>query len=459
MSKKFIKLKVHKVVKFGLALYFMNFMNFQLTLAQAWAPVGNGITGSDVNTTWALCSFDSVIYAGGWFDTAGGIAINSLSQWNGSSWDSVSANTNGFINAMLVYNGKLYVGGQFYYMGGVAASDIAMWNGTNWMPVGAGLKGGDYGVFAMAEYQGSLYVAGSFDSSGTQAIRYIAKWNDTVWSAIGSPISAIDEDDGIFTLAVYNGQLYMGGDFVLTGGTNMAAWNGTTMSTVDGGTTGYVYSLAVYNGVLYAGGMMTQAGAIQVNCIGIWDGANWSSPDTGIWGENGWAIVSSLAVYNGELYAGGYFDTVNGQPMNCIAKWNGSSWSSVGSGINEGGSIDGMAVYDDALYVGGGFDSAGGVYAKNIARWTDIASIAELSDNNTIRVYPNPANTILSIEMSSTHKGMNYTIFNELGQQVESGKLNSSQYTPINVSTYTSGIYLVNVSDGGRQFSTKFIKD
>src|SRR5580698_2016420 len=80
---------------------------------QTWAPVGSGISGSDANTTWTLYAYDSVLYAGGWFDTAGGIAANSFSQWNGSQWDSVGSHSNGFINAMMVYNGNLYVGGAF----------------------------------------------------------------------------------------------------------------------------------------------------------------------------------------------------------------------------------------------------------------------------------------------------------------------------------------------------------
>ena len=34
------------------------------------------------------------------------------------------------------------------------------------------------------------------------------------------------------------------------------------------------------------------------------------------------------------LYAGGYFTTAGGVPANYIAKWDGSAWSALGSGMN-----------------------------------------------------------------------------------------------------------------------------
>src|SRR5215204_4769368 len=43
--------------------------------------------------------------------------------------------------------------------------------------------------------------------------------------------------------------------------------------------------------------------------------------------------VASMCLYKGELYAGGFFDFADG-PANNIVKWNGTSWSTVGSGID-----------------------------------------------------------------------------------------------------------------------------
>ena len=52
----------------------------------------------------------------------------------------------------------------------------------------------------------------------------------------------------------------------------------------------------------------------------------------------------ALAVYNGDLIAGGDFTSAGGASAAHIARWNGSSWQAVGSGI--GGSVFALGIYD-----------------------------------------------------------------------------------------------------------------
>ncbi len=47
--------------------------------------------------------------------------------------------------------------------------------------------------------------------------------------------------------------------------------------------------------------------------------------------------VDALAVSGSSLYAGGYFNTAGAVAANLIAKWDGSAWSPLGSGISGGG--------------------------------------------------------------------------------------------------------------------------
>ena len=426
--------------------------------AQTWMPVSTGITGTASNTTWSLFAYDSVLYSGGWFNNAGGTPVNDFAQWNGSNWSSVGKGTSGFINAITEYNGNVYVGGSFDTVGGIVAHEIGMWNGSKWAALGSGTESSQYGVYSMLSYKGNLYVGGNFDSAGGKAVYGVAQWNDTNWSSLGAGVIGTDEEDGVFAMAIYKGDLYIAGDFVCASGTNIAKWDGTAWSSVGGGTVGPIYSLAVYNGNLYAGGFMTEAGATSVNNIAMWDGTNWFALDSGVTGESGWASVNALASYNGELYVGGSFDTVNGMPINCIAKWNGTAWSPVGSGIDANGSVDAMTVYNNALYVGGGFDSAGGVSAKNIAMWTSPSAVQELNQNNEIRIYPNPVSNVLFVQTQGIIGG-NYSIYNEIGQRIEDGDLNSLQKISIDVSSFSSGIYFVRVTaNNGRVYNGKFIR-
>src|SRR6185503_4451417 len=133
-----------------------------------------------------------------------------------------------------------------------------------------------------------------------------------------------------------------------------------------------VTALAVSGTNLYAGGQFSTAGGITVNRIAKWNGSSWSALGLGIGANDGFAGVSALAVSGTNLYAGGYFTTAGSVFANCIAKWNGSSWSALGSGMN--GRVGALEVSGSDLYAGGTFTMAtnsGGatVTVNRIAKW------------------------------------------------------------------------------------------
>src|SRR5437867_13109882 len=72
-------------------------------------------------------------------------------------------------------------------------------------------------------------------------------------------------------------------------------------------------------------------------------------------------FVGTLAVYNGELIAGGGFVNAGGIPVNHIARWNGSTWQPLGSGLGEeGDSVEALTTYNGELIAGGFVTTAGG---------------------------------------------------------------------------------------------------
>jgi hypothetical protein len=82
--------------------------------------------------------------------------------------------------------------------------------------------------------------------------------------------------------------------------------------------------------------------------------------------------VYALAVSGSDLYAGGRFETAGGVSAANIAKWDGSSWSALGSGIGGGDPIGpvvhALAVSGSNLYAGGFFATAGGKISAYLAR-------------------------------------------------------------------------------------------
>jgi hypothetical protein len=109
---------------------------------------------------------------------------------------------------------------------------------------------------------------------------------------------------------------------------------------------------------------------VPVKGIAKWDGSAWSALGSGMDG-----YVSALALSGTDLYVGGEFDTVGGVAATNIAKWNGSAWSALGSGMRgaDWAAVHAIPVSGTTLYAGGWFTNAGGVAAKNIAKWNGSA--------------------------------------------------------------------------------------
>lgn len=146
---------------------------------------------------------------------------------------------------------------------------------------------------------------------------------------------------------------------------------------LERGVNGAVAGLIVYNGNLIAGGYFDTAGGQPANKIAQWNGSSWSSPfGLGVSGAGTCTSALPIAIYNGNLIIGGAFGSAAGNPSNNIAQWDGASWSNpFGSGLGVAGCGYGSnatlvaMVYNGNLIVGGGFSSANGISVNNIAQW------------------------------------------------------------------------------------------
>jgi trimeric autotransporter adhesin len=302
------------------------------------------------------------------------------------------SNLSGSVRALTVFDDgsgggpALYAGGDFTTAGGQEVNSIAKWDGSKWSALGTGMMDGSVlalTVFDDGSVSGpALYAGGFFTTAGGQVNR-IAKWNGSTWSALGtgmnnSVLALTVFDDG----SVSGPALYAGGTFTTAGGqvNRIAKWDGNTWSALDGGMDDAVLALTVFDDgsesgpALYAGGTFDNAGGQAAKRIAKWDGSTWSSLGTGV--NN---TVRALTVFDDgsvsgpALYAGGFFTAAGGKPASNIAKWDGSTWSALGAGVDN--NVDALTVFDDgsvsgpALYAGGFFNIAGGLPANHIAKW------------------------------------------------------------------------------------------
>ena len=333
----------------------------------------------------AVAVYNDELYIGGSFPSVNGLAAcQNLCRWNATNgWRAVTGFTTGItpgtVFALAVYNGQLYVGGAFLNAGGVASGlcdQICRWNGAAWSDVGGGQINGTTTVKALAVYNGELYVGGSFTKvNNSTTMKYFAKFKDSTstWSAVGSSVSTT-----VYALAVYKGELYVGGNFTAAGGVTganyIAKWNGTTWGLVGPASSisATVYALAVYQGELYVGGFFFNAGFDgATDKFAKWDGTSWSAVGSAGGASSLNGDVQALAAYCGELYVGGTFTTAAGiTGADRIVKWDGTNYSIVGGATAINNWVNALGVYKGSLYVGGIFTSAGGnTNANGIAEW------------------------------------------------------------------------------------------
>ena len=360
----------------------------------AWLPLGAGV-GPAVNALAVLPNGD-VVAAGQLFGP-GGLLVSAVARWNGTTWSWLGSGMGGIgmlppaVHALTTLpNGDLVAGGRFATADGGYVNCIARWNGAGWSGFGSGMAFaggigglGQPGVFALtALANGDLIAGGGFTHAGGVQANGIARWNGSAWSPLGSGIG-LTLSEGVLALAVQpNGDLVAGGSFVSAGGAPafyLANWNGTSWLPPGFGLGGSVSALVTMpNGDLVAAGNFVTAGGAPANRIARWNGSTWAALGTGLTGT-GTPSVSALTVLpNGDLVAGGTFTIAGGVPVSCIARWDGTAWHALGSGMGIAAPYlpQVFALTTSAngdLIAGGLFTTAGGISANNIARWNGSA--------------------------------------------------------------------------------------
>jgi hypothetical protein len=321
----------------------------------AWAPLGANADGQ-VFTLSTLPNGE--ILAGGSFGQIGGVTASAVARWSGAAWQALGipglAGNGGALT--FLPNGDIVAGGFL----------VARWNGTTWLPLGAAFTyygGPGPRVRALATLpSGDVVAGGQFTAAGSVPVSCIARWNGTTWLSLGSGMN-----DNVFALATMpNGTVIAGGQFTVAGGAGVnaiARWNGTAWSPLGSGVTlgptlnsGQVYALAAMpNGDMIVGGYFDRAGGLSANNIARWNGTTWSSLGAG---SN--SAVTSLAVLpNGNVIASG----------SLIARWNGVTWLPLGAGIS-GNVLALVPLPNGDLIAGGDFMVAGGQATGRIARWS-----------------------------------------------------------------------------------------
>jgi trimeric autotransporter adhesin len=368
----------------------------------SWSPLAGGVGNVATESVSALTSFGGDLVAGGDFVAVGPTTVNGIARWDGISWQPLGAgggigvpvnaftvynaelvgvsNTSvqrwtgaswiafspGLANgrAATVWNGELIVGK--LWIGGNAP--VVKWTGSSWQTFGGGITGPAVTAVgnALTVFSGELVAGGIMNGAGGIPVSAIARWNGATWQALGTGMNG-----KVVALTVHGGDLVAGGAFTWAPGVASAShvvrWNGSSWTSLGPGIAAAwpitsVNAFTTWNGNLTAGGYFN-----STSSVAWWTGASWQSVLPGIFTGGSSTAVQALSEYGGQLYAGGAFTAGFGNPASYLMRFTGAAWTPVGSGLN--GPVLALAVYNGELYAGGPFSLAGGVAAQGVARW------------------------------------------------------------------------------------------
>nr|WP_321233120.1 T9SS type A sorting domain-containing protein [uncultured Psychroserpens sp.] len=136
-----------------------------------------------------------------------------------------------------------------------------------------------------------------------------------------------------------------------------------------------------------------------------------------------------------------------------------TQWGSGGNGR------EGLAV-TNGFWTAGTFINVAPPYQFNgsasdfgVGFWDTLLSVDDLNTSSSFSVYPNPTNSILTVELNSSQTNLTYQVFDILGKQIVTKTLGTENLSQIDVSNWNTGLYLIKISNGGKTETKRFIKN
>jgi len=450
--------------------------------SQNWKPITNTHPNQFLSKIIADSLHNEILISHYQFTNISTLKTRGVASWNGVKWDSLGgginsfdkylnpSNPNGIINCGIPYNGKFLVGGQFNSIGNIGVRSLALWDGIKWdsllvspMPFGSGPNAPS--IYALLKKGNKLYIAGGFDTIAGQSCTGLAFFDGTSYTPIKLPVNSFVFN---FDIKEFQNEIYVCGRFTNINGSNplnnILKFDGTNWVSVGGGIKGNIaeaITMAVYNNELYVGGEFKKSAGNVGENIMKWDGTQWH--DVGFGLEPTWGGVRKLIIHKNKLWAFGEFQMASYMQANGAAVFDGVKWCTLRDTLDD--FIWGATVYNDSIYVCGSFKSQQGdtminhvakLYDDNLFRTCNGVGVEEYQNEFYIKILPNPASTVLHIKTDLYFdEATKIEITNSLGQVVL--RLNYNKV--IDVSNLSSGCYFIKIESPYRQrFHSKFIK-
>jgi hypothetical protein len=232
-----------------------------------------------------------------------------------------------------------------------------------------------------------LYAGGQFTKADGKTVWGAAVWYNNSWDSLRGGLAQFRQQspgpsEGSYSswawkIIRYKNKIYYAGPINWVNGKNqynLGVWNGSDWDyPISEPPNGEIFDLKVDNNILYACGMFTKFGNTTCNYVAKFDGASWQPVgDFSKYFKSVQppATMQAIEIYENEIYVGGEFDDSTGTTRN-IAKFDGTNWVNVGTGIQQGGvnCVFALQEFNNKLYIGGRFGKTQDIPGNSFVLW------------------------------------------------------------------------------------------
>lgn len=384
--------------------------------ASVYESLNSGASWSAITGNLTACTYSSILAADNNIFTGTDVGVYSTAN-NGVNWTALNHGFNNFTVSTLAAEGNYIVAG------GPGALFTSANNGLTWTPADSGISDLFYlditslgvsgkNIFA-GLYQNGVFLSTDNGVSWTQVNNGLTDTAIVAIAAIGSDIFVSTFSDGIF-LSTNNGESWAPVNNELGDeSSNLLAVSGSNLFAGE------------YDGIF----MTTDSGSSWIQC------ADNNLPDDNIvqLTANTYAVFAALPE--------GIYYSVD----------SGNNWFPLNAGLADSSSVTALGLSNTYLFAG----ASGSVVWK--FPLSDIATgIKNVSDNQQVSIYPNPASGYISIAANKTGENAGYTIYDVTGNKISTGILTGAP-SQIDVSPLPAGMYFIAVNSGQEAVTKKFV--
>ncbi|HSD14282.1 MAG TPA: T9SS type A sorting domain-containing protein [Flavobacterium sp.] len=382
----------------------------------------------------------------------------------------------GFIKKVLVQpDGKILIGGTFSYYDGTYKNGIVRLNTDGSLDntfnpgTGMAILPGKYINAIALQPDGKILIGGDFTSYNDISRNRIARLNSDGSLDATFNLQGTDLNGSIYSIAVQSdGKILIGGDFsrstsTLRGGIARLNANGVLDSSVNSNAT--IWDRFIVNSIvlqpdskiviagdftIYNG--ITRNGLARLNVDGSLD----SSFDTSA--SPSWSFNEIALRQDGKIVAVGYSNESN------VTIWNNDgSLNFMSPSVQDGAGTPGARIFgvalqqDNKILIGGLFTSYNEIGRNRVARLHGSSNLGLEDDTEyqDVKIYPNPVQDVLNINLSENLFVISYEIYDLLGKKVLfGGEIENS----IKMSGLERGVYILRIQTNQGTLTKKIVK-